>query len=798
MRGSSAAVVAAVVSVVASGEQLSAQQVRSNRHPLSIAEALETTRTMHGWDLNPVFVSPDGKRYVVMLIQGDVKRDGVWAELLSGSLESLEAAAKPKRLTRLFTRARGSAHGGGHDGSSQLVAPVLNPPVWIDNERIALFWDDQNAVRQIITIHALTGKVAYLTHNRTDVRSFGLSRDGSVVYAADVAHSRETSRQLVRDGFVVKNAEVFGLLNGDVDGYGFYDWAYNNERFVASGSHAKPRRISVTGGGINRIFSRVDTKFSPDGKFAIVDGTPSIVPAEWKEYTNDYFRGHMLPQFEQDPDGGGGRMIEQLFIVNIAEATARPLLAAPLAPPGLPRTSITWSPDSRSVLVTPTFLPLPTSNPAGLSARAIAEIDIATGNIHSLPLDTVLVARIDSVEWLSRDTITLLFKDGAANTYARAGDNWLLHADNTPPRLAKRFRSTPQVRVELRQALNTPPALYAVEIATNRARLIRELNPKLRSDVDLGHVEYVSWKDPDGRDWTGRLYYPVGYVTGKRYPLVVQPYGYAAHDEFSIYGMGKLQPALGPGYALYLAQPLAGRGVAVLQIEELSMPGVSYTWREAPAQMAAYEAAIEMLVQQGIVDRTRVGIMGFSSLGWTIQYIVSQSDFPYAAAIAADCKDGSLLQSAMMSWRANYGSDLNGTSPFGPGMKEWLERSPALSAERVRTPIQFQTHTASPSFGIVLWMWEMFSRLRALKSPTEHYVLPDIHHGTHGLQNPTQILGAQGRALDWWLFWLKDEEDGNAHKAAQYAAWRQLKAQRDSLLKKPRPPRLRWTVSPER
>jgi hypothetical protein len=75
----------------------------------------------------------------------------------------------------------------------------------------------------------------------------------------------------------------------------------------------------------------------------------------------------------------------------------------------------------------------------------------------------------------------------------------------------------------------------------------------------------------------------------------------------------------------------------------------------------------------------------------------------------------------------------------------------------------------------ILSAWEMFSNLRYLRKPVELVVIPDIQHGVHILQNPRQRLASQGGTVDWFCFWLKDEEDPDPAKSAQYARWHELR-----------------------
>jgi hypothetical protein len=69
----------------------------------------------------------------------------------------------------------------------------------------------------------------------------------------------------------------------------------------------------------------------------------------------------------------------------------------------------------------------------------------------------------------------------------------------------------------------------------------------------------------------------------------------------------------------------------------------------------------------------------------------------------------------------------------------------------------------------------MFSNLRYSRKPVELFVIPDIQHGVHILQNLRQRLASQGATVDWFCFWLKGEGDPNPAKAEQYALWRELR-----------------------
>src|SRR3546814_15451920 len=77
---------------------------------------------------------------------------------------------------------------------------------------------------------------------------------------------------------------------------------------------------------------------------------------------------------------------------------------------------------------------------------------------------------------------------------------------------------------------------------------------------------FVHWKDQEGGTWEGRLFYPVGYRQNRRYPLVIQTHVWGRRVDFTLYGRGSISPTLGPGRSVYLAQPLANTGLAVLPL----------------------------------------------------------------------------------------------------------------------------------------------------------------------------------------------------------------------------------------
>jgi dipeptidyl aminopeptidase/acylaminoacyl peptidase len=202
------------------------------------------------------------------------------------------------------------------------------------------------------------------------------------------------------------------------------------------------------------------------------------------------------------------------------------------------------------------------------------------------------------------------------------------------------------------------------------------------------------------------------------------------------------------------------------------------TPREGQVVLAGYESAIEHLASAGLVSRRQVGIVGYSRTGYYVQYAITHSSFPFAAAISADNVTQSYLEYVIQegAFGRSENERVNGAAPYGEGLKFWLANAPGFNADKVATPLRMELNDG----GLVnlLGQWELFSHLRNLGKPAELYVIPDIDHGSHGLLLPKQQLASLEGAVDWMDFWLNSNEEPGMHKAEQYRRWARLRNQK--------------------
>jgi dipeptidyl aminopeptidase/acylaminoacyl peptidase len=276
----------------------------------------------------------------------------------------------------------------------------------------------------------------------------------------------------------------------------------------------------------------------------------------------------------------------------------------------------------------------------------------------------------------------------------------------------------------------------------------------------FGRVEEIAFKASDGHSVVAGLYLPPNYEPDRVYPLVIQTHGWT-HNRFWING---------PFTTAFAAQPLAGRGIVVAQLDEdYSRVGTS---GEIPYEASAYEGVIDYLATRGLVDRDRVGIVAFSRTGLAAEWALTLSKTHFAVASLDDISDAGYFRylALLNTPERGNGADnerINGGLPFGEGLKAWVDNSPGFKLDRITAPIRLIANQPVS----LLFEWEWFVGLSRLGKAVE---LDYIADGTHVLVKPSDRIVSQGGNVDWFDFWLNGHEDPDFAKTEQYERWEKL------------------------
>jgi dipeptidyl aminopeptidase/acylaminoacyl peptidase len=672
--------------------------------------------------------SPNQEKFIVLLKKGVIQNNTNQYSILLWRTAEVFTASTPDVVFTL---------------SSSSNDPAIAGLQWLDNDTIAFIGKQLGQPAQAFTLNVRERVPKKLTNHDTNLIWCGVDRSGRhISYIAEDPAQTLFNDMTSRRGLVVSDERIEDLITGQRSA----DAGYRHLFIQNNGSPARevPIPVDAYDGASNVPI------VSPDGRMVAVLGVPAEIPSAWAEYKDPNIRKEAVRKLSSHER----TYLKRWIVVNMDTGASRVLLNAPVLDGDC---HLIWSPTSDSVIITNTNLPLEGSSgqerEARRSTKYTVEVGIATGEITTI-IDHVLGAT--ALEAGSAGLVLRSHDDDPKTTdreimFRKIGDRW--------ERSAARIKNmAPQI--VLKEDMNSPERIVAIDPSTNRESLLLDLNPQFK-DLIFGRVEEIHWKTADGRDKKGGLYYPVHYVPGKRYPLVIQTHGWSS-DRFLIDG---------PFPTAFAAQALAGKDIVVLQTE-MDIVEVANTTREGPAEEARYEGAVDYLDGIGLIDRNQVGLIGFSRSCYHVKYTLTHSKYHFAAASVTDGIDAGYLQ--YMVRAVTKGSfvddidDLNGGPPFGKGLQSWWQRSPGFNVDKVQTPVLI----VALAPGNVVGEWEWLAALHLLNKPVE---MVEMRDGKHLLQKPWERLISLQGTVDWFAFWLKGEEDPDPAKASQYERWRHLR-----------------------
>jgi dipeptidyl aminopeptidase/acylaminoacyl peptidase len=446
-----------------------------------------------------------------------------------------------------------------------------------------------------------------------------------------------------------------------------------------------------------------------------------------------------------------------------------------------------WSADGRRLLITDTFLPLHDGEPEQQNDQTHPCL-VAVLDAFSKTTDCVVSKvpgqystasygpfHLAKVLWGGNDQgVSVVFRntrDSKIEQYVMEENRWnLTNQLSTGPAVMFDKLAVEDPVISIKQSFDDdPPTLWATDTYHGRGIQIWDPNPQL-SNMSFGKASLFRWTDSAEAHWTGGLVLPVGYLRGKRYPLVIQTHGL----------WDKMFMTDGVFPTAMAARPLASVGFVVLQIGIVDADQHTGTPREASDAVLGIEAAMDQLTSDGLIDPKRVGITGFSRTSWHVENALVRDPQRFAAAILADGIDEGYMQYLLFSdgkdtFRREF-ERINGGPPFAQALSTWMQSSASFHLDQVRTPIRIEAHGPESLLG----EWQIYASLRLQQKPVD---LLYFHGEQHILQNPSDRMVSQQGAVDWFRFWLQGYEDSDTAKHAQYRRWEHLREMKMPELK---------------
>lgn len=302
-----------------------------------------------------------------------------------------------------------------------------------------------------------------------------------------------------------------------------------------------------------------------------------------------------------------------------------------------------------------------------------------------------------------------------------------------------------------------PPQVALLDLASGQVRDLLDLNPEFQK-IQLSPVTRMEGTNRLGESWFAHLVKPLHYVPGKRYPLIITTY--RSGDYFLRGASGDQSPI----------QVYAAHGFAVLSLDvgPVRDPQNFEEFRTLWASpVASMEQAVATLSDSGLIDPQRVGATGYSYGETILGYAIGHTDLIRAASGVASYDplfEHYLVDSRFRAMFERWGL---GSWADESSRKNWSEVALFLQPDRVHVPILNQAGDFEGLGDLPL-----FVALNDLNRPVELYLYPnELHHKNQ----PKHRYEIYERNLDWFRFWLKDEEDDLPSKRAQYERWHQLR-----------------------
>lgn len=455
-------------------------------------------------------------------------------------------------------------------------------PVWAPDSKRLAFASERDGKRQIYVIQPAGGEAAQLTFEDRGVGSFAWSPDGaSMAFTSTGAESKVFKDRKERYG----DLEVVG---------GDYTLSHL-WRVPVEGKKLKPEQLTK-----GEQFTVGAFSWSPDGKRIAFDGSPNT-------------------------DLGSGDQ-QRLYVLDLADLKVRKLVETP-GPHNNPK----WSPDGRQLA----FVTADSSPDFFYSNTFVAVVPADGGTVR------VLTKQFDEnpqlIDWgadgiyfgaLQRTNSHLFRLDPASGKVSRLTGPEAFHIAGAT------FSSDHSVMAGTGGAPNAFAEIVASPVSGFVPKKLTDVAGQWK-DFKLATKELVRWKSGDGSEIEGVLIKPADYDPARKYPLLVVIHGGPTGVDTPMLAADRIYPV----------ERFAARRALVLKPNYRGSAGYGAKFRALNVRnlgvgdYADVISGVDYLIGRGMVDKDKVGSMGWSEGGYISAFITCFSDRFKAVSVGAGISD---------------------------------------------------------------------------------------------------------------------------------------------------------------
>lgn len=292
----------------------------------------------------------------------------------------------------------------------------------------------------------------------------------------------------------------------------------------------------------------------------------------------------------------------------------------------------------------------------------------------------------------------------------------------------------------------TPSTLYttaslASVTEQNRWIQLTDVNPQVRN-LALGAQKEITYTSTDGKKVGGVLILPVNYRPGQRYPLVVSIHGGPAGADLLTFNEGSGgQVYAGAGYAMFC--PNYRGSINYGEQHRIDIVGNYF-----PQAYDDIMSGVDYLIDEGIVDGDKMGVIGWSAGGHWSNWILTHTDRFKAISSGA----------GTMNWISMYAqSDVQrnrrfylGDEPMYDNFEPFWDQSPLKYIKNAKTPTMIHVVGGDPRVPSPQ-STELHMALKKLGVDTEFFVYPGKSHGIPDTRNRLVKSVSEMAWLDYYV-----------------------------------------------
>jgi dipeptidyl aminopeptidase/acylaminoacyl peptidase len=283
------------------------------------------------------------------------------------------------------------------------------------------------------------------------------------------------------------------------------------------------------------------------------------------------------------------------------------------------------------------------------------------------------------------------------------------------------------------------------KLAPFKPQVITRMGEQLKP-YKTANREVIRWKSTDGTSIEGILIKPADFDPKRRYPLLVVIHGGPT---------GVDRPTVGAD-RYYPIEMFAAKGSLVLRPNYRGSAGYGEAFRSLNVRnlgVGDYEdviSGVDALISQGIVDKDRIGAMGWSQGGYISAYIATFSDRFKAVSVGA----------GISNWATYYQN-----TDITPFTRQYLKATPWSDPDiyRKTSPISYINTAKTPT---LIQHGENDKRVPIANAYELRLALEDkgipvrmvVYKGFgHGINKPKQMRHVMEENLRWFSQWIWGE-----------------------------------------